>query len=193
MSAMASQITRLRIVYSKVYSGVDHRRRQSSASLVFGRGIHRWPVNSAHKGPVTWKMFSISWRHNGQSFSLWHNAFLCHSPVYDGLWCWKRAQCNHGICHLVFEREISWEPTRCWRSYKTTLLAWYQNTSRWFIFLNAGKTTYSVPRFAFLAFRDYSDCFGEQQISWVTRKHRAVLVVLRCFYTRHCCSFGYSW
>ena len=21
------------------------------------RGIHRWPVNSPHKGPVTWKMF----------------------------------------------------------------------------------------------------------------------------------------
>ena len=21
------------------------------------RGIHRWPVNSLHKGPVTWKMF----------------------------------------------------------------------------------------------------------------------------------------
>ena len=38
MSAMPSQIT-------------------SSASLVFLRGIHRWPANSPHKGPVTRKMF----------------------------------------------------------------------------------------------------------------------------------------
>ena len=26
-------------------------------SLAFVRGIHRWPVNSPHKGPVTRKMF----------------------------------------------------------------------------------------------------------------------------------------
>ena len=30
---------------------------QSSASLAFVRGIHRWPVNSPHKLPVTRKMF----------------------------------------------------------------------------------------------------------------------------------------
>ena len=28
-------------------------------SLAFVRGIHRWPVNSPHKGPVTRKMFSF--------------------------------------------------------------------------------------------------------------------------------------
>ena len=28
-----------------------------AASLAFVRGIHRWPMNSPHKGPVTWKMF----------------------------------------------------------------------------------------------------------------------------------------
>ena len=57
MSAMASQITSLTIVYSTVYSGTDERKHQSSASLAFVRGIHRWPVNSPHKGPVTRKMF----------------------------------------------------------------------------------------------------------------------------------------
>ena len=56
MSAMASQITSLTIVYSTVYSGADQRKHQSSASLAFVRGIHRWPVNSQHKGPVTGKM-----------------------------------------------------------------------------------------------------------------------------------------
>ena len=39
------------------HSGVDQRKHQSSASLAFVRGIHRRPVNSPHKGPVTRKMF----------------------------------------------------------------------------------------------------------------------------------------
>ena len=57
MGAMASQITSLTIVYSTVYSGADQSKHQSSASLAFVRGIHRWPVNSPHKWPVTRKMF----------------------------------------------------------------------------------------------------------------------------------------
>ena len=57
MSSMASQITSLTIVYSNVYSGSDQRKYQSSASLAFVRGIHRRPVNSPHKLPVTRKMF----------------------------------------------------------------------------------------------------------------------------------------
>ena len=57
MSLMASQITSLTIVYSTVYSGADQRKLQSSASLAFVREIHRGPVNSPHKRPVTRKMF----------------------------------------------------------------------------------------------------------------------------------------
>ena len=56
MSAVASQITSLKSVYSTVLSGADPRKHQSSASLAFVRGIHRWPVNSPHKGPVTRRM-----------------------------------------------------------------------------------------------------------------------------------------
>ena len=59
MSAMTSQVTSLAIVYSTVYSGTDERTHQSSASLAFVRGIHQWPVNSPHKGPVSWKMFPL--------------------------------------------------------------------------------------------------------------------------------------
>ena len=55
MSAMASQITSLTIVYSSVYSA-DRRKHQSSASSAFTWGIRRWPVNSPHKRPVTRKM-----------------------------------------------------------------------------------------------------------------------------------------
>ena len=56
MGAIASQITSLTIVYSIVYSDADQRKHQSSASLAFVRGIHRGPVNSPHKWPVTRKM-----------------------------------------------------------------------------------------------------------------------------------------
>ena len=57
MSAMASHITSLTIVYSIVYSDADQRKHQSSALLAFVWGIHRGPVNSPHKWPVTRKMF----------------------------------------------------------------------------------------------------------------------------------------
>ena len=56
MGAMASQITSFAIVYSTVNSGADQIKRQSSVSLAFVWGIHRGPVNSPHKGPVTRKM-----------------------------------------------------------------------------------------------------------------------------------------
>ena len=57
MGKIASQTTSLTIVYSTVYSDEDQRKHQSSASLAFVRGIHRGPVNSPHKCPVTRKMF----------------------------------------------------------------------------------------------------------------------------------------
>ena len=57
MTEGASQITNFTIVYSDVHSGGYQRKHQSSASLAFVRGIHRRPVNSPRKGPVTRKMF----------------------------------------------------------------------------------------------------------------------------------------
>ena len=57
MGAIASQITSLTIVFSTVYLDTDQRKHQSSASLAFVRGIHRRPVNSPHKRPLTRKMF----------------------------------------------------------------------------------------------------------------------------------------
>ena len=57
MGAIASQITSLTIVYSIVYSDADQRKHQRTASLAFVQAIHRGPVNSPHKWPVTQKMF----------------------------------------------------------------------------------------------------------------------------------------
>ena len=56
-----SQITSLTIVYSTVYSGADQRKHQSSASLAFVWVIHRGPVISPHKWPVTRKMFPFDY------------------------------------------------------------------------------------------------------------------------------------
>ena len=60
-NAMASQITSLKSVYSTTYSGTHQSKHQSSASLAFMRGNHRWPVNSPHKGPVTWKIIPFDY------------------------------------------------------------------------------------------------------------------------------------
>ena len=57
MTMLASQITSITVVYSIVYSGVNQRKHQSSASLAFVWEIHRGPVNFPHKWPVTRKMF----------------------------------------------------------------------------------------------------------------------------------------
>ena len=73
MGGMASEITGLTIVYSVVDSGADQRKHQSSASLAFVRGIHRWPVNSPHKGPVTRKMFPFDDVIMGRAYC-WHES-----------------------------------------------------------------------------------------------------------------------
>ena len=59
MSAMAFQNTGVLVVCSTVSSCADQRKNQSSAhcSTGFVRGIHWWPVDSPHRGPITWKMF----------------------------------------------------------------------------------------------------------------------------------------
>ena len=68
MSAMASQITSLTIVYLTVYWGADQRKLRSSASMAFIRGIHRWSVNFPHKRPVTRKTFPF----DDVSINMWH-------------------------------------------------------------------------------------------------------------------------
>ena len=68
MGAIASQIASLTILYSIVYSDADQRKHQSSVSLASVRGIHRGPVDSPHKWPVTRKMFpfdDVIMRHIG--------------------------------------------------------------------------------------------------------------------------------
>ena len=74
MGATASLITSLTSVYSTVYSDADLRKHQSSASLAFVQGIHRGPVNSPHKWPVTRKMFPFD------------DVVMYHAHVYRSPW-----------------------------------------------------------------------------------------------------------
>ena len=55
--SMASQITGVSIVCATVCSGAYQGKYQCATSLASVRGSHRWPVDSPHKGPVTWKIF----------------------------------------------------------------------------------------------------------------------------------------
>ena len=64
ISAMASQITILAVVYSTIYSGTADRKHQSFGSLAFVRGFHRWLVNSPHKRASNAENVSIWWRHH---------------------------------------------------------------------------------------------------------------------------------
>ena len=63
MGTIASQITILTIVYSMVYSGADQRKHQSSVSLAFVGGIHRWQYagidNNMMENDLLWQGFKI--------------------------------------------------------------------------------------------------------------------------------------
>ena len=82
MSAMASQITSVTIAYSTVYSGTYQRYHQSSASLAFVWGIHRWTVNSLHKGPVTRKLFPFD---DVIMMWLYHQIMFCMGQLCDSV------------------------------------------------------------------------------------------------------------
>ena len=117
MSVMASQITSLTIVYSRVYSGADQRKYQtSSASLAFVRGIHRSPANSSHKGPATRYFFHVmtsSWAapvlslqstritNRCSKYRRWGNIMRVYW-VAVRLWLWEMIYGNDGkeiICN----------------------------------------------------------------------------------------------
>ena len=103
MGAIASQITSLTIVYSTVYSGADQRKHQSSASLAFMWGIHRGPVNSPHKWPVTRKMFPfddvimrflVLGYYTGYDL---HGKYMVEYTLTVGLWSFQRSSpMTHG-------------------------------------------------------------------------------------------------
>ena len=123
--AMASQITCLTILYSTVYSGADQRKHQSSALLAFVRGIHRWPVNSPHKGPVTRKMFPFDdviilvWIDNTAVSSLRLNFSTCFCMQQ----CYRDGSSISGRLekHFTHYRKSRWSLSLCERNLKRSI------------------------------------------------------------------------
>ena len=91
MGAIASQITSLTIVCSIVYADADQRKHQRSASLAFVRRIHRRPLNSPHKLPVTQKMFPFD---DVIMSHIWCQ-LPCYSHIYSQSSAWKDVAWQH--------------------------------------------------------------------------------------------------
>ena len=87
MGAMASHITSLTIVCSTRYSGTDQNKYQSPASLAFVWGIHRWLVNSPHKGPITQKYFPFD---NAIMKCQYCSTLICVCVCV----CWSQVTCD---------------------------------------------------------------------------------------------------
>ena len=95
MTTMASQITILTVVYSTVYSDVDKKKHQSSASLAFVWGIHRDRWIPRTKGQLRGKCFHLM-------MSSWEMSSLsCHFCL----------SLNEGCQNVNFR--CSW-----WRKYR---------------------------------------------------------------------------
>ena len=80
MSAMASQITSLTVVYLIDNSGVYQRKHQSSASLSFVREIHRSPLISPQKRASNAENVSIRWRHHPDRRVKLLSSLQLHTP-----------------------------------------------------------------------------------------------------------------
>ena len=130
MSVMVSQITSLTIVYSTVYSGTYERKHQISASLAVLRGIHRWPVNAPHKGPVTRKMFPfddvIMVPHNRKIPQFF---FQCYQPVIYRDWSSNELRWDNYVDHhkaeLISLGHIT--PAVCSWSQQVMVISWNWN------------------------------------------------------------------
>ena len=110
MGAIASEITSLTIVYSTVYSIADQRKHESSAPLAFVRVIHRGPVNSPHKWPVTRKMFPFDDVIMRQNTTKGSACFIGTSLCYSVTRIWKqrfnwicihRIVCKHNLQPMI--------------------------------------------------------------------------------------------
>ena len=117
MSAMASQIASLTIVYSTVYSVADQRKHQSSASLAFVRWIHQWIPHT--KGPVTRKMIPFDdvimkrlWHHHPKPYNnkcvifmlnFWSAQFLIVYIPPNAVICAKYDQRASNPCPIQYK------------------------------------------------------------------------------------------
>ena len=125
--AITSQIASLTIVYSLVYSGANQGNHQSSASLAFGWGIHRWPVNSPHKWPVMRNMFpfdDVIMVGDGvcyQTAPLSQTGAICLTTMM-----------RHHVVSLATELLLQTDPSWANDKFHTTMIHPWLNTSVYF-------------------------------------------------------------
>ena len=81
MGTKASQITAVSIVSQPfVEAQIKENIKALRASVALARGIHRWPVNSTPKGPVTRKMFQFDSVIMGWEY--WRPWLISHWQLY---------------------------------------------------------------------------------------------------------------
>ena len=108
---MACQITGVSIICTAVCSGSYKRKLQNYVSLAFVRRIHRWPVNSSHKGPVKPKWFPfddvIMARHKTYLYRDNSRFDLCNQqlPTYDH----RKSQLWHDYVKITSWRHIFYD------------------------------------------------------------------------------------
>ena len=87
-------------------------KNQSSASLAFVRGNHRWPLNSPHKGPVTRKMFPFDDVIMHWSFVRimpLTGGFISQRASDAGLWCFLCYVLWHIWQKFEFKMTLHWD------------------------------------------------------------------------------------
>ena len=123
MGPIASQITSVSIVYLTVSTGADQRKHQTSASLTFVRGIHRRPMISPHKWPVTRKMFPFD---EIIMLTYWT---IHWKPQYIKKACIVITSANNNSLQIGQREQL-------------TLMAWHQSNSG--ASLNSLHSTYNI-------------------------------------------------
>ena len=125
MTTMASEITSPMVVYSTVYSDVDQRKHQSSASLAFVWGIHRDRWIPRTNGQLRGKCFHLmtsSWYH--ESISPVYNA-LSYTPA----WCtsWLKII----VYNLIIEAPVQYNSHRGWDKIAAISKTTFSNAFSW--------------------------------------------------------------
>ena len=122
MGARTSRITSFTIVYSTVYSVADQRKHQRSASLAFVRRIHRWPVNSPHKWPITRKRFPFDDVVTSSEYFIEHKQLKFKTYLLASFWLfWKRRFSRYLLSLLKSDLQAGNVDRRCLICNNTTL------------------------------------------------------------------------
>ena len=142
MSAMTSQITGVSIAYSAVCSSSE-RKHQSSASLAFLRGIHRWPVNFPHKIKRASNVENVSiwWRHH-ETQKLWRT---CNVHCGQQCACWGPSTINSSrqsdaeTRPAIIDSDNGLSPVQCQQLFEPMLAHWETNFSEIWIFIQENE------------------------------------------------------